>query len=275
MWYVHAIFTLELLFHFPFFTLFQVKLAAQVFSRQVSSSLTVYMKSLLQLREEHGFSIPGMDIDNGLFTADILLFINDLFESLNCFGHTRGKLQQALTANSAHFEFWSDAVKKLESMRFDASNERESNPLPLKKIIHVIKTIRHLWADLQKLDGVKFLSLRRLNQDPLENFFGQIRSHGGFNTNPDCSHFVSAFKTLLINSISTGKSLYANCATDDDTMLGTLSNLTQRRDSPVTSNADCLERPHIDLVDSIPIPQRMFCRLKVCHTLLVQFVALY
>ena len=183
-----------------------------------------------------------------------MLFINDLFDSLNCSGHSRGKLQQSLTSNSEHFSFWNDALKKLSSIRFDTADERESTPLSLKNFIHDIQTDRHLWTDLSKIEGVKFLSLRRLNRDPLENFFGQIRAQSGLNTNPDCNHFVPAYKTLLINSISTGKSLYTNCATDDDTMLGTLTNWTQHRGKQNISpySVSDVRAYNCDLINSIP-----------------------
>ena len=163
-------------------------------------------------------------------------------------------MQQSLTSNSEHFYFWNDALKKLSSIRFDASDQKESTPLSLKNFIHDIQTVKHLWTDLSKIEGVKFLSLRHLNRDPLENFFGQIRAQSGLNTNPDCNHFVSAYKTLLINNISTGKSLYTNCATDDDVMLGTLTNLTQHRGkqniSPYIVSA--VRAYNCDLIDSIP-----------------------
>ncbi|XP_037300054.1 uncharacterized protein LOC119190891 [Manduca sexta] len=70
-------------------------------------------------------------------------FINNLFDSLNGFGHYGNKLKHALSYNSEHIAFWNDAVKKLASMRFDASNERERKPLSLKHFEHNIKTIKH------------------------------------------------------------------------------------------------------------------------------------
>nr|XP_034825122.1 uncharacterized protein LOC117982810 [Maniola hyperantus]XP_034831122.1 uncharacterized protein LOC117988122 [Maniola hyperantus] len=206
----------------------KVKLAAQVFSRDVAHSLRIQMNTYRQLQLEHGYCPPSVNIDNGLFTAEILLLIHNLFSSLNSSGYSSTDLCNSLSINSTHLDFWNEAVKKLESMKFDASDSRESKPLCLRNFIHDIKTIKHLWSDLRLISGVKFLSLTRLNQDPLENFFSQIRGQGGSSTHPDCHNFVSLFKTLLINNITTGKSLYANCAADSDKMLGTLSNLVSR-----------------------------------------------
>lgn len=187
------------------------------------------MKTYEDLQIVHNYTVPSVNIDNGYFTAEILLFFNDLFDSLNCFGNDRGQYRNALSLNSKHIDFWNNAVKKLESMRFDATDSRESKPLSLRNFIHDIKTVKHLWSDLQMIPGVKFLSLKRLNQDPLENFFGQIRGQGGCNTHPDCHQFVALYKTLLINDITTGQSLHANCTNDDDKMLGSLRNLVTKR----------------------------------------------
>lgn len=45
-----------------------------------------------------------------------------------------------------------------------------------------------------------------LSQDPLEIFFGKIRSLCGCNTNPSCQHFQSAYRKLLVyNTVCTSK----------------------------------------------------------------------
>ncbi|XP_045781532.1 uncharacterized protein LOC123879436 isoform X1 [Maniola jurtina] len=103
----------------------KVKFAAQVFSREVFAALQNRMKTYEDLQLVHNYSVPSVNIDNGFFTAEIILFINDLFDSLNCAGHTRGELSNALSLNSTHLEFWNNALKKLQSMKFDATDSRE------------------------------------------------------------------------------------------------------------------------------------------------------
>ncbi|CAG9090204.1 unnamed protein product [Plutella xylostella] len=56
--------------------------------------------------------------------------------------------------------------------------------------------------------------MRHLNQDPIENFFGAIRSHGCRNTNPTPERFESAFTTLLINSLTSVHAPGGNCEKD-------------------------------------------------------------
>lgn len=63
---------------------------------------------------------------------------------------------------------------------------------------------------------------RSLNQDPIENLFGSVRTHGLRNTNPTCDQFIHSFKILLINNFTSIKRL-GNCETDDcSTMLNNL-----------------------------------------------------
>lgn len=61
---------------------------------------------------------------------------------------------------------------------------------------------------------MKCLKTRNINQDPLENFFGMIRSHNRRNINPTCSNFESSFKTLLINNFTGKRSIGNNCEED-------------------------------------------------------------
>jgi hypothetical protein len=68
------------------------------------------------------------------------------------------------------------------------------NPENQKDATNTLKCLRglrvtlqgtlELWQQLQRRPEVKFLYTRRLNQDPLENFFGTIRQQGGNSDNP-------------------------------------------------------------------------------------------
>ncbi|KAE9523366.1 hypothetical protein AGLY_016314 [Aphis glycines] len=62
---------------------------------------------------------------------------------------------------------------------------------------------------------------KNINQHLLECFFGNIRSHGHSNINPDCFKFVLSFKTLLINNLTSIKSS-ENCESDNSELLDNL-----------------------------------------------------
>lgn len=66
--------------------------------------------------------------------------------------------------------------------------------------------------------GIKSLLPRHLNQDPLENLFGALRSLGC--SKPTCGSFIMAYKTLLLNNLVSAHSPGANC---EDFTEGTLS----------------------------------------------------
>lgn len=61
---------------------------------------------------------------------------------------------------------------------------------------------------------------RNLNQDPLENLFGAVRSLGC--VNPTCGSFISSYKTLMLNNLVSPHSLGANC--EEDLTDGSLTN---------------------------------------------------
>lgn len=79
------------------------------------------------------------------------------------------------------------------------------------------RNIRRYNVSIKKLlsNGFDFLVLRNLNQDPIENFFCSIRSHGLRNRNPTCWGFISSLKSLLISNLTTKHSVGANCETDN------------------------------------------------------------
>jgi hypothetical protein len=82
-----------------------------------------------------------------------------------------------------------------------------------------------IWTKLQS-SGFEFLCTRNLNQDPLENFFCCVRSHGVRNIKPTCNAFRATFKSLLLNNFLTSHSPSANCEQDEtEGVLGALKSL--------------------------------------------------
>lgn len=101
--------------------------------------------------------------------------------------------------------------------------------------------MRRLWQNL-KLKKFRYLCTRGLNQDPLENLFGMIRSYGIRNVNPNCSQFREFFKTSILNNFTASHSPGSNC--EEDRTEGSLQNLknfiTVKTKSPVNSAVDCV-----------------------------------
>jgi len=71
-----------------------------------------------------------------------------------------------------------------------------------------------MWTTLKK-QGLQHFFTRRVNQDPLENFFASVRGYGVYNQNPQTVHFTATFKALFISTITSKHSPSANCEQDD------------------------------------------------------------
>lgn len=151
-------------------------------------------------------------------TAELLIFFDKLFDSVNgntLFSIDGKELKCAVSSSSGHILFWRNSRKALKNMYFinPKTNERVSPP-SLKNWICSLAGMEELFKIL-KANDVSFFKPRFINQDPIENFFGQLRQHGGRNTNPTVQNFKQFYKTLLLNNFVTRHSLSANCERDN------------------------------------------------------------
>ncbi|CAH0726312.1 unnamed protein product, partial [Brenthis ino] len=107
-----------------------------------------------------------------------------------------------------------EAKHVLRSMKF-ISGKGNAGTVP--SITNWLRTVENieLLRDTLFNKNIKSIWARHLNQDPLENFFGSIRSHGVRNTSPTCAAFEAAFASLLVNNLSRNYSKGSNC--EDDT----------------------------------------------------------
>lgn len=162
-------------------------------------------------------------------TACITLFFDELFDSVNgsfqALTKKSGKvLLGPLTSNSRHKSLWNKAKETLKTMKFIDNKGKVHNVPTLKHWLQNIENLEYLQLKLKKLN-VKSIWLRHLNQDPLENFFSSVRSHGYRNNNPTCAGFEVAFASLLIKSVSSVHSPGANCEKDTCSSFSTLKDI--------------------------------------------------
>lgn len=137
--------------------------------------------------------------------------MDKLFDSVNSSSTSiiPGKeLRSSVTSLSPHWKFWEEALQILNSMKFPI------NVPTLRNWVTTIKGIKYICKKLLG-DGFKFITLRSFNQDPVENLYCQVRSHGCRNVNPTCSNFQSSFKSLMINNLMSSQSVGANCEDDN------------------------------------------------------------
>ena len=78
--------------------------------------------------------------------------------------------------------------------------------------IYAVNSFLELVPTILDIPGVKFFLSDKLNQDPLENFFGCIRQNGRVNSNPTINEAMKSTQTLrVINSVRMDKSIKGNC----------------------------------------------------------------
>ncbi|KOB72446.1 Uncharacterized protein OBRU01_12245 [Operophtera brumata] len=190
-----------------------VKHASQVFSATVASNM-------------------GYLADKGILpkeckdTADLLMFIDKLFDSVNG-SYTKKKqfakpLLGPVTPKSCHHKTWNEAKTVLKTMSF-------VHAPGVKKIVPTINnwvwTLEGIEVMLKKIDSefnITSVWLRHLNVDPIQNFFDAIRSHGWRITNPTPEQFESAYTALQVNSLIHAPG--GNCENDLGETLFTLVN---------------------------------------------------
>ncbi|XP_067203799.1 uncharacterized protein [Linepithema humile] len=151
-----------------------------------------------------------------LATAKAVNFFNNLFDSTNSCDKVKDdncELRCPVVENSVHHAFWVSAKETLGNMVFIEKTSR--------KIVNTVRSIKNWYftinnfQKLWKIVHVKFnfnkLYTRYCNQDPLENFFGQIRSHAVRHTNPTPAQFEESFITLLVSNMKSIKIIGGNC----------------------------------------------------------------
>lgn len=151
-------------------------------------------------------------------TAHLLLFFDELFDSVNGsydnYKKRSGKpLLGPVTPNSGHKAVWTKAKRILKSMKY-ISGQKSSIVPSITNWLHTIENMEYMVDVLFTKYNLTSLWMRHFNQDPLENFFGSIRSHGYRNTSPTCAGFEAAFASLLINNLSSTNSPGSNCEVD-------------------------------------------------------------
>ena len=187
----------------------KVKYATQVFSHTVASTLLTYVSL-------------GALPSHAAGTAELLSNFDGIFDSLNSSSLSSTKLyKQAISKDSPHQEFLEDMLKFVISIKVvdPSSQEDVTNKLRcLKGLQLTINGVLALWSDLQENHARQFLMTRRLNQDPLENFFGLIRQQGGNSDNPTPYQFMKAFRKLFFDNYLSPLPSF-NCSADSDTFL--------------------------------------------------------
>ncbi|CAG9783931.1 unnamed protein product [Diatraea saccharalis] len=158
---------------------------------------------------------------------DFTLLIDNIFDSLNGSSYTvsNGKIYKGpLKRNSPHHQLWKNAITILKTVKFvNKVRLTESIAPSVKNLIKTIEGMQTIWQILNKKYDMDAVLTRNFNQDPLENFFGSIRSYGARNIAPNTVCFEGAYKALMVNNMSSPHSKRANCEEDSNECLQNLN----------------------------------------------------
>lgn len=183
-----------------------VKLAAQIFSKRVSSTLCL-------------LNACGCLPYSATFTADFCSSINDLFDSLNSrvLVHPTVSLLSAVTKSSSHLQTWSKSLDLIKSIEFVTEGKKRQIPFPCLKGWQITLSACMLLVP-KLLDTVPLILMSRFNQDALENFFSVVRRKGGNNDHPTASDFQHRARILIAQNIISTSGM-TNCKPDYDAVL--------------------------------------------------------
>ena len=167
----------------------KVKYATQILSHTVAASLCMYVS-------------VGAISPSAIGTAEFLSKFDALFDCVNSSTIKSTKeLKCALTNTTSHLSFLKEMYNFIAKLKvFDGNVDVTGRIRCLKGWLVSINAITLIWTHLQEKHAFKFLLTRRLNTDPLENFFGSIRQQGGNSDSPTPIQFTRTFSNLLIFS---------------------------------------------------------------------------
>ena len=159
----------------------KVKLATQGMSQTVASTLSTYVAL-------------GALPPSAIGTAELKSNFGNIFDCLNSSSLSSPKIyKRAVTKDSPHHKFFTVMLKFIASIKVvdKQSGEDVTNKLRcLRGLTMTLNGLQELWKDLHQHHSLDFLMTRRLNQNPLENFFGLIRQQGGNCDNPSPIQFT-------------------------------------------------------------------------------------
>nr|XP_022911954.1 uncharacterized protein LOC111422910 [Onthophagus taurus] len=216
---------------------------AQVLSHTMAATISMMARNN-EISSDGTVTMPK----EAIATDKILKFFDNLFDSVN--GSLRinseGKpLKMVAKSTSDHRNFWIDSIKHLGNMWFeDHIKKTRSIPPSLKNWVTTLKGMLSILCYVER-KKLPFFIPRQINQDPLENMFGQIRQMRGRNINPTCQGFGDAFKSLLVRKMLSPHLAGGNCEEDNSKNLLKPTVFLNKSDNPNMYNAviSDVERP--------------------------------
>lgn len=178
-----------------------VSLAAQTLSKSVADSMEYLRRQGIRSFQDCEGTVKFIRTANSLF---------DIFNSSK--EHDNDHFKSPLNQNSFQSisEFLTETIEYLSTLKIDRQNIMTSKrKTGFKGFVINIHSLFDIWKGLA-INSEISLRTYALSQDPLESFFGRIRSSLGCNDNPTQEQFTAAYRRQLIpNEIISSQ--FANC----------------------------------------------------------------
>ena len=144
------------------FNKMKVKLATQVLSHTVAATICTYVS-------------VGALPSSAMGTAEFIEKFDSTFDCVNSASLQSTKvLKCALSDQTKHQDFMKEAIGFIKGLKVFNGNEEVTGRIKcLKGWVMTLNAILLIWEHLKKTRDFKFLLTRRLNTDPIENFFGR------------------------------------------------------------------------------------------------------
>lgn len=184
-----------------------VVLAAQTLSRSVSNA----MEFLMNAEKPQFQDCAG--------TIKYIRQINDLFDILNTGfkdklehnGNNIFKIPLCPGTAEHIIPFLDQSINYIKSLKLNGTNILKSAiKTGFLGFIMDIVAVKSIYSEYVETGKLVELPTFHLSQDPLESFFGCVRSKCGFNTSPTVEQFKAAYRKILINN-EIEASVHANC----------------------------------------------------------------
>lgn len=221
----------------------RVKFAAKTLSGSMAYAIT-------RLLEENRIQDPQNEAP---YLLRIIKTTNALFDVFNSAERFVKSQKKPFTKSESQMAILEDAATLFSAMKVTqsvgklAKGDKTMRTEPKKVPVQFIKQWQNninalplLFDELQNTYGVEDLPTKRVNQDCLENFFGQVRSKGGSCVRPNAMQFGHAYKKLLVTSML-HVSVGTNCESDFTEMIMSI----QRR-----PNTEDQQEPESDEVET-------------------------
>lgn len=172
----------------------KVKLATQLLSQSVAEALE-FCRDKLKLS----------NFTECAATTKFIRIMNNAFDILNSRKLSEYGFKQALCSkNIEKVEGFFDVFKKyISNLKFTNGeyvlhSNRKTGFLGFAICFSSIINI--YYRDIETGQKLKFLPVYKCSQDHLELFFGSVRAQGGYNNNPSCLQFRTAYRKLLVHT---------------------------------------------------------------------------